>query len=258
MIIATDSGRCFYWYHNIPESIECKTGTYFSIVCGVRVPCGAEADVDWYWSPVKDPNVTFLIENSHSLRSQVRTVQTSRVICTTNSSILLNDMHTLTLASLSSEHTGYYWCQMKVTSSSKEKTSPGNLLPSNQCYVSVANTNEDCNFKMHSRQWMCAQKNHISMPNNKNSYSHSLKSMKITNEIIPTTVGLNTKSIYSTPSHSSSADNLSDDTLINMSVTIVEIIFLLVIVVFSVIVAFLVGCLVKCRRRAKGNNYCLP
>ena len=242
MLSATDTENCFFWYYNMPPRIECREGIHFSTACQVRVPCGVDTAIDWYWSPVNSSNSTLPISDSDSNGVRVRALTTSRAVCNRNTSAVLQDLYTLTLARLNSEHAGYYWCQMKIVSS-EISTVGYHLLPSNQCYVGVRDTTEECDYAENRDTWMCAVKE---INKDFSEYSYSVGPSRVA-----------TQSASPSPTVDVTAEGEPCDNdrgpSVMMSVTTTDIIFLVVIAMCVVIMVLLTACLIcKHRKRREG------
>ena len=150
------------WYYSMPRSIECRPGTPFVLPCHVRVSCDIKVKVDWYWSPLDRPNTTVLITDSSSDGTHIGAVSLSLKMCDPNATDTVDHLYMLTLERLNYDHVGYYWCQMRDNNSSTKAI--GDLLPSNQCYVSVGDTVKDCVTGEHYDMWICAQSQSVSTP----------------------------------------------------------------------------------------------
>ena len=234
----------------MPQSIECRAGIHFSTGCGVKVPCGFETVVEWYWSPVHSPDSAIHITNSDS--TKVRVLAASREMCKYDSTALLGDLYTLTISNLSNDHNGYYWCQMRVVESGYGI--PGDLMPSNQCYVSTGTLPSICDYGSHKDQWMCAQKG---LENNTSKDpSQSVEPTQAMTSIVSTAALSNfPRPTVDIPSEDEPC-NIDNNRLTTMSVTVIEAVFLVIIVFCSVLVSFLLGCLIK--RRRKTSRMLLP
>lgn len=234
----------------MPQSIECRAGIHFSTGCGVKVPCGFETVVEWYWSPAYSPDSAIHITNTDS--TKVRVLAASREMCKYDSATLLGDLYTLTISNLSNDHNGYYWCQMRVVESGYGI--PGDLMPSNQCYVSTGSSPSICDYGSHKDQWMCAQtgvENETS--DTFGNPSESVRPTRGVTNIISTAALSNFPHPTVGITGEDEPCNIDNNRLTTMSVTVIEAVFLVIIVFCSVLVSFLLGCLIKRRRKASGT-----
>lgn len=228
----------------MPRSIECPAGTPFSTACQVKVPCSIETEVDWYWNPLNMPNKTLLITNSGSNGTRIRALHNA--ICSSNASIPITRLYTLSLTELSYSHAGYYWCQLRVVTY-RGRNPVGELLPSNQCYVGARDMAENCDYGEHTDTWMCAQKESAT-----DGGGYNAQNIRPTLSVMLTIVSASPT--VSIAIDSGPSDN-SRDPFITMSVTILEMVFLVTIVICLVIIALLFCCLFqKHRKRREGKQ----
>lgn len=226
----------------MPRSIECRAGRPFSTACQVKVPCSIETEVDWYWNPLYMPNKTLLIRNSGSNGTHIRALPYA--ICTSNSSTLITRLYTLIRTELNHNHAGYYWCQLRVVNY-RGMNPVGELLPSNQCNVGVRDMTENCDYGEHTDTWMCAEKESVTAGS-----GYSTQNVRPTLSVMLTTVSVSPT--ISVAIDSGPSDN-SRDPFITMSVTILEMVFLVAVVICLVIIALLFCCLFrKHRKRREG------
>lgn len=241
--LGTAGSSCFLWYYNMPRSIECRAGTHFFTACQVKVPCNIETEVDWYWNPLNMPNKTLLITNSGSNGTRIKALPNA--MCSSNASTPIIRLYILSLTGLNNSHAGYYWCQLRVVNY-RGSNPVGELLPSNQCYVGVRDMAENCDYGEHTDTWMCAQKESVTAGSGYTQDIRPTLSVMLTLVSASPTVRI---AIDSGPS-----DN-SRDPFIEMSVTILEMVFLVVIVICMVIIAFLFCCLFRKHRRGREGKY---
>lgn len=184
------------------------------------------------------PNKTLLITNSGS--NGTRIIALPNAMCSSNASTRL---YILSLTGLNYSHAGYYWCQLRVVNY-RGSNPVGELLPSNQCYVGVRDMAENCDYGEHTDTWMCAQKELVTKDSGYNPQ-----------DIRPTlSVMLTIVSASSTVSIAIDS-GLSDNPFIKMSVTILEMMFLVAIVICMVIIALLFCCLFRKQRRGREGKY---
>lgn len=252
LLDATDN--CLLWYYNMPRSIECREGTRFSTGCQVKVPCDVETEVDWYWSPQNMPNTSLLITNSAgSNGALVRAPMPSNAMCSLNGLVLL---YTLTLARLNNDHVGYYWCQLRVIGSGTSHV--GDLLPSSQCYVSIRNTTAKCDYGGHNNTWMCAQNQSMTTitattttASTDGETLHSVRPIPAVTQLST----LNSPQPTVDVNIDKGPSDKNRDPLVQMPVTVIEVVLLVVIMICAAIVALLMGCLIHKHRKGREGEY---
>ena len=227
----------------MPTSIICREGTRFSTACQVRVPCDVDIKVNWYWSPHNTSNVAHVVTDSDPSGVRIRELLSSQATCNLNGTAMLHHFYTLSLSGLSENNIGYYWCQLKVINND-ENFVKGDLLPSNKCYVGIADSGEDCEYGNHSDMWMCAHNQTSPLSDHFEDNMYSIQSTLDETKHTP--------SPTVTPSKK---DN--ENSLIKMKVTIIEIAFLGVIVTCVAIIALLICCLVHRRRKEREGKRCM-
>ena len=232
------------WYYDMPRSIECREGTHFSIPCQVRVSCDIKAEVDWYWNPLNKSNTTLLITDSSSNGTRVRALSLSQGTCNLSATEMIDHFYTLTLERLNYDHVGYYWCQLRVDNSSAKST--GDLLPSNQCYVSVGDTVKNCEYREHYDRWMCAQKPSAPTGGIEEDLHIIISPTQTTiqNSPLPTV----------TVDDKGPTDNGRDNPFSKMPVSIIEAAFLVTIIICTAIIVILICCLFHKYRKRRDSG----
>ena len=228
------------WYHGMPESIICQEGTYFSAACQVKASCSVKVDVDWYWSPENASNSTHIIENSGNAR--IRALHSQTVTCT-NNSMMLRHLYTLTLAELSSENAGLYWCQLKILKEHELSTETGDMiLPSDKLYVGVEDTLTGCKYGKHKDEWRCALS------------QASTSAGESTEEVFYSRVPGTELVTVGKPSPTLEPLNDRDTPPIKMEFTILEVVLFVVVLLCAVtIIALVVFLLCRHRRKRAGE-----
>lgn len=227
--------NCYLWYYTMPSSIICREGTRFSMACQVRVPCDVEPEVNWYWSPHNAPNVAHMVTNSDTGGVRIRALLSSKATCNLNGTTMLHHFYTLSLSELSEKNIGYYWCQLKVTN--ETNSARGDLLPSNKCYVGIADSVGECEYGNHTDTWICAR----------NKTTRISDSFEGVYTIEPTLL-----ETQHTPSPTITPPKKNNENyLIRMKVTIIEVAFLCVTMTCVVIITLLICCLVRRRRKQR-------
>ena len=273
LLTGTAKTECLLLYYTLPSSITCREGARLTIACHVEVACDIEAEVNWFWNPTNTSNFTHLIVNSDPSGVHLGATLSSKAICSLNSETVLYHIYTLSMARLSHEITGFYWCQLHVVDSGT-RTVVGDILPSNKCYVDVADGISECDYTDHSDSLMCAQSSRLTSIDSEKlpSISPMLTEMPASNlpsiqsalSELPATmmpsINLPLTEMPATTSNSPSPSstppiNNRDNSLIELEATILEVIFLMAILICVATIVLLTGCLFrKYRRKREGKR----
>ena len=143
MLLSTVSG-CSFWYDRVPRNplTHCNPqGVNISLTCNVYVPRQPRTVIRWYWSndEAKARKCGLLIDENANFVELTSTRAAYSISATGNLTGLYFDRYELILHNFSTNHEGYYWCQIVVNDTLL-------LEPSDSAHLRIDDQFDECGF----------------------------------------------------------------------------------------------------------------